>query len=140
VFWINLKKESTHLAEIITPFPRKSSLLRKLLESAEMNIGCNGINGNTMVMPTTLPTTLSINQLSQPTTIPAFGDTFSGITNPPTCSARTCSSNSPNVVWYSATQLFTVQSLTTDLAATSTVTMTCSLTDFSTVPAISASF
>jgi hypothetical protein len=91
-----------------------------------------------MVMPTLPP--MSIDQFALPTTIPAFKDIFSGTTSPPTCLARTCSSKNPNVVWDNGTQLFTVQSLTTDLEATSTVTMTCSLTTYPTVSAISASF
>jgi hypothetical protein len=92
-----------------------------------------------MIMPT-LPASMSIDQFFTPMTIPAFKDSFSGTTDPPTCLARTCSSNSPNVVWDNPTQLFTVQSLNTDLEATTTVTMTCFMTNYPTVSAISASF
>ena len=44
---------------------------------------------------------ISIDQFYTPTTIAAFGDSFSGLTNPPTCGLRTCSTDNayPNVIW-----------------------------------------
>jgi hypothetical protein len=51
---------------------------------------------------------LTIDQAYVATTIAAFGDTISGSSNPPTCFARTCNSNSPNVIWNNASQLFNV--------------------------------
>ncbi len=83
---------------------------------------------------------MSISQLTPPTTIPAFKDTFSGTTDPPTCGPRDCLSNNPNVVWDYATQLFTVQYLTTEFEGTSTVELVCHLTTYPTVPGISAWF
>ena len=90
----------------------------------------------------TLPTlpALTVDQLYVPTTIPALGDTISAATSPPTCGARTCSSTSPNVIWNNASQLFTVQSLSTDVVGTSTVTLTCSLTNYPAVLAANPTF
>ena len=95
---------------------------------------------STTITAPTLPP-LIIDQSYMPTTIPAFGDTLSGSNNPPTCQARTCSSQiNPNVIWDDASQQFTVQSLPSDVVATTTVTLTCSLTYYSSVPSVSSSF
>jgi hypothetical protein len=85
----------------------------------------------------TLPS-VSINQNYVSTTIVAFGDTISGSTVPPTCLARTCTSSSPNVVWNSAGQLFTVKTLgISDVLGTSTVTLSCFLASYIAVNAMS---
>ena len=92
-----------------------------------------------MTIPT-LPA-ININQYYASTTIPAFNDTLSGFTNPPTCKARSCTSSHPNVVWDNASQLFTVQTLgTLDVRGIFTVTLTCSLTSFTAVAAASQTF
>ena len=57
--------------------------------------------GNVMTV-STLPA-VNINQFYTSTTIPAFGDTFSGATSPLTCGPRTCTSDNPNVIWDNAT-------------------------------------
>ncbi len=84
-----------------------------------------------MTVPT-LPA-LSISQTYASKTIPAFEDTYSGSSNPPTCGLRSCStSGSPNVIWDDATQLFTVQTLgASDVVGTYTVTLTCKLASYS---------
>ena len=88
-----------------------------------------------MVTPTLPP--INVPQSYTPTTIAAFGDTTSGSSSPPTCLSRACTSNNPNVVWNNASQLFTVQSLATDVTGISTVILTCSLTSYPAVPAVS---
>ena len=71
-------------------------------------------------------------------TITAFGDSFSGTTNPPICGLRTCSSDNLNVIWDNTSQKFTVKTLgASDVAGTPTVTLTCSLTNYSAVSAVS---
>ena len=103
-----------------------------------LTIPASSCSVNAMTVPTLAA--LSINQNSSPTIIPAFGDTYSGATSPPTCLARTCTSNNPNVIWNDVSQWFSVQPLITDVAGTPTVTLTCSLASYSTVSAISQSF
>ncbi len=78
----------------------------------------------------TVPTlsAMYIDQTYIATTIPAFGDTISGSTNPLTCGARICTSTSLNVVWDSIDQLFTVKTLgAADVVGTFIVTLSCSL-------------
>jgi hypothetical protein len=97
------------------------------------------VTGNSMIVPT-LPD-VAVDQFYVPKTIPAFGDTISGSTNPPICGPRTCTSNDLNVVWDNATQTFTVISRgKLDVAETPTVSLTCSLKDYPAVPGVSSKF
>jgi hypothetical protein len=63
----------------------------------------------------------------------------SGATNPPSCLARTCTSNHANVVWDDVAQRFEVKTLNlADVAGTNTVTLTCSLTNYPAIPSASS--
>ena len=98
--------------------------------------GC--YTGNAIIHPT-LPNII-INQSYVPTTIDAFKDSFSGFTTPPTCHFRTCTSDNSNVVWDNTSQLFTVKSLTSDVAKTESVILKCGLASYTTVPAEQSTF
>ncbi len=79
-----------------------------------------------MIAPVLPP--LTIDSTYVPTTILAFGDTYSGTTSPPTCGPRVCFSTSPNIVWDNDSQLFTVQATQYDVPGTSyLVTLLCGL-------------
>ena len=72
-----------------------------LLKSFTLSFSLDCRTGNVMNKPNLPP--VSIDQTYIATTIPAFGDAVSGSSNPPTCGARTCSSNNhPNVAWNNA--------------------------------------
>ena len=92
-----------------------------------------------MIIPALPDLTIDENFVS--TTILPFKDILSGTTSPPTCGARTCSSNNSKVFWEPDNQLFNIDSLSeSEVAGTSTVTITCSLSDFPSVPQQSSSF
>ena len=78
----------------IAPLPTKTFWVMVTV----LDPGC--FTGNTMVEPTPTLPQLNIGQLTPPSFIAAFKDSFSGTSNPPTCGPRTCSSgNNPNVIW-----------------------------------------
>ena len=97
------------------------------------------MTGNSIIVPT-LPD-VTVDQYYVPKTIPAFGDTISGTTNPPTCGLRTCTSNNLNVVWDYFDQLFTVKTRGEfDVVGTHTVRLTCSLINYPSVNESSQTF
>ena len=53
----------------------------------------------------------TVYQTSTTSYIDAFPDYASGTTNPPTCGARTCTSNHPNVLWDNIIQKFEIKTL-----------------------------
>jgi hypothetical protein len=90
-----------------------------------------------MTLPNSLPA-ITFDQNYVSTIISAFGDNISASTVPPTCLARNCMSDSPNVIWDTYNQHFTVQTLgVSDVLGTSTVTLTCSLTSLTAVTPVS---
>ena len=62
----------------------------------EPGVTCNS-SGNSMIAPSIPDKT--VYQTSTTSYIDAFPDYASGTTNPPTCGARTCTSNHQNVPW-----------------------------------------
>ncbi len=62
------------------------------------------------------------------TYINAYSDNVSGTTSPPTCGARICTSDHPNVLWEKVGQKFKVSTKGLgDIVGTSIVTLSCKL-------------
>ncbi len=97
------------------------------------------VTGNAIILPAS--NNLSIIQTSAAITFPAFGDTTSASSNPPTCGPRTCTSNDFNVIWDYATQLFTLLYSSSNTPNTSRIIqLACSLSNYPSVPLATQSF
>ena len=72
-----------------------------------------------MITPTLTDETVTQNYITK--FLEAFKDYVSGATNPPTCGARTCTSNHTNVPWDNTNKRFEIKTLgAADVAGTST--------------------